>query len=92
MHLRVRDKASMITYRSNIYCLANLHKNKDDLVVSKSRFIEQCKMEYTSAKDQAYINSYLTMPYNDREILKFYTEDSFFYRCLNNTLRVAETT
>jgi hypothetical protein len=35
---------------------------------------------------------YLTYPFNHREILRFYTEDTFFYRCLNNTLRMAKDT
>ncbi len=39
MKLKLKDKAELITYRSNIYCLASLHKNKIDMETSKKRFI-----------------------------------------------------
>lgn len=31
MKLKIKDKADLITYRNNIYCLASLHKNKIDM-------------------------------------------------------------
>lgn len=39
MKLKIKDKAELISYRSNIYGLANLHNNKVDLETSKNRFI-----------------------------------------------------
>ena len=92
MKLKIKDKADLITYRNNIYCLASLHKNRVDMETSKKRFIEQCEKMYCSAKDKEHMKFYLTYPFNDREILRFYTEDSFFYKCLNNTLRMGRTT
>ena len=92
MRLKIRDKADLITYRNNIYCLASLHRNRVDMETSKKRFIEQCEKMYSSPKDKEHMKFYLTYPFNDREILRFYTEDSFFYKCLNNTLRMARTT
>lgn len=47
---------------------------------------------YNTAKDIEFMKYYLTYPFNHSEILRFYTEDTFFYRCLNNTLRMARTT
>lgn len=43
MQLRLKDKAAMIAYRSNVYCLTNLHKNKVDMESSKARFLEQAR-------------------------------------------------
>ena len=31
MKLRLRDKAELIRYRNNLYCLINLHRDKSDL-------------------------------------------------------------
>ena len=31
MKLKIKDKADLIRYRNNLYCLAYLHKNKTDL-------------------------------------------------------------
>ena len=47
---------------------------------------------YTSEKDKQFMKYYLSYPFSHKEILKFYTEDSFFFKCLNNTLRVAKST
>lgn len=92
MKLKIKDKAELISYRSNIYCLANLNNNKVDMETSKNRFIEQCEKMYNSQRDKEFMKYYLTYPFNHREILRFYTEDTFFYRCLNNTLRMAKDT
>jgi len=54
-------------------------------------FISQSEKMYTSQKEKAFIQYYKTYPSNDEEILKFYTEDSFFYKSLNNTLRIAKS-
>jgi len=39
MKLKTKDKAELIRYRNNIYCLINLHNNKVDMETSKKRFI-----------------------------------------------------
>lgn len=91
MKLRLKDKADLIRYRSNLYCLINLDKDKSDMETSKKMFVEQCGIMYTSPKDKDAINYYQTFPFNDTEILRFYTEDCFFYRTLNNTLRIAKS-
>lgn len=91
MKLKLKDKAELIKYRNNLYCLINLHKDKTDIDASKRLFVEQCGIMYTTPKDKDFINYYQTYPFNDTEILRFYTEDSFFYRTINNTLRIAKT-
>lgn len=91
MKLRLKDKAELIRYRSNLYCLINLDKDKSDMETSKKMFVEQCSIMYTTSKDKDFINYYQTYPFNDTEILRFYTEDCFFYRTLNNTLRIAKS-
>ena len=65
MKLKLKDKADLIRYRNNLYCLAYLHKNKNDLETSKKRFIEQCDAMYTTTKDREFINYYATYPFND---------------------------
>lgn len=66
MKLKLKDKADLITYRSNIYCLTGLNRNKIDMETSKRRFIDQCERMYTSTNDRELMKYYLTYPFNDK--------------------------
>lgn len=73
MKLRLKDKADLIRYRNNLYCLINLDRDRTDMEASKKLFVEQCSIMYTTPKDQDFINYYQTYPFNHTEILRFYT-------------------
>ena len=65
MKLRIKDKADLIRYRNNIYCLINLSQRKSDMELSKRLFVEQSQKMYTSNKDKDAINYYNTYPFNN---------------------------
>ncbi len=63
----------------------------DDKLASKDKFVEFSREKFPD--DEELIQQYYTNSFeNPKEILRFYTLDSFFYRVLNNTLRIAKNT
>jgi hypothetical protein len=63
----------------------------DDKMASKDKFVDFSKEKFPN--DIELIQQYASNSFeNPKEILRFYTLDSFFYRVLNNTLRIAKTT
>ncbi len=62
-----------------------------DKLASKDKFVDFSREKFPD--DEELIRQYNSNNFDvSSEILRFYTLDSFFYRVLNNTLRIAKST
>ncbi|MES2575320.1 MAG: hypothetical protein V4572_10280 [Bacteroidota bacterium] len=87
--LSKHDKSEHNQYRLHLTGLRKL--TTDDKLASKDKFVEFSKDKFPD--DNELIQQYASNTFeNTKEILRFYTLDSFFYRVLNNTLRIAKNT
>eukprot|EP00919_Chromeraceae_sp_WS-2016_P072020 GHVR01170456.1.p1 GENE.GHVR01170456.1~~GHVR01170456.1.p1 ORF type:complete len:108 (+),score=8.63 GHVR01170456.1:425-748(+) len=88
MKLSKTGRSDHIEYRLNLNGLINLRE--EDLQASKKFFIHSSSELYP--KDKKLIDEYEKYPYNSKELLRLYTSDCFFYKSINNTLRIAKAT